>query len=128
MKLGDATGYKDDGERWGGETVLRSLLASKLDNVVVIVSRWFGGTLLGPLRFQCITRAVVNVCQVWTQICQELDRLEIIQNLTRMDNEIEEIEGNVVKKSNYFEFDTIKLSRLANAKEKRILYLKSKIK
>ena len=40
---------KDDGEPHGtaGMTILRSIDAQKLDNILVVVVRYFGGTLLG---------------------------------------------------------------------------------
>ena len=47
----------DDGEGGSG-----AKLASTIDNkgardVIVVVSRWFGGVHLGPTRFQCINNA-----------------------------------------------------------------------
>ena len=40
---------KDDGEPHGtaGMPILRSIDAQKLDNILVVVARYFGGTLLG---------------------------------------------------------------------------------
>ena len=51
----------DDGERAAGAKVLGVLEAMKADGVLVIVSRWFGGTLLGPERFRIIARCARGV-------------------------------------------------------------------
>ncbi|PRT53621.1 Protein IMPACT [Wickerhamiella sorbophila] len=47
----------DDGESAAGSRLLHLLNITECINVVVVVSRWYGGTLLGPDRFKHI-----NVC------------------------------------------------------------------
>ena len=47
--------YDDDGETSAGHRVLFMLKTNKLKNCAVIVSRWYGGTKLGPSRFKIIT-------------------------------------------------------------------------
>lgn len=47
-------GQDDDGERWGGEKVLRVMKEMGAVDVFVVVSRWYGGTNLGPVRFDHI--------------------------------------------------------------------------
>lgn len=44
----------DNGEAGAGRQLLQLLTATKARNVCVVVSRWFGGTLLGPDRFKII--------------------------------------------------------------------------
>ncbi|KAL3676138.1 hypothetical protein R1sor_026086 [Riccia sorocarpa] len=44
----------DDGENAAGGRLLHLLEMCKCKNVVVVVSRWYGGTLLGPDRFKHI--------------------------------------------------------------------------
>jgi putative IMPACT (imprinted ancient) family translation regulator len=44
----------DDGESAAGGRLLHLLQAADVRNVVVVVSRWFGGVLLGPSRFSYI--------------------------------------------------------------------------
>ena len=44
----------DDGESAAGGRVLKLMQMLDVWNMVVVVSRWFGGTLLGPERFRCI--------------------------------------------------------------------------
>ncbi|EFJ41263.1 hypothetical protein VOLCADRAFT_119765 [Volvox carteri f. nagariensis] len=46
--------YDDDGEAAAGGRLLHLLQAADVRNVVVVVSRWFGGVLLGPARFTAI--------------------------------------------------------------------------
>jgi hypothetical protein len=47
----------DDGESAAGGRLLHLLQMVDARNVVVVVSRWFGGTLLGPARFGLINKA-----------------------------------------------------------------------
>ncbi|CAK0782548.1 hypothetical protein CVIRNUC_005766 [Coccomyxa viridis] len=49
--------YDDDGESAAGGRLLRLLTLVGAENVVVVVSRWFGGVLLGPARFTHINNA-----------------------------------------------------------------------
>lgn len=45
----------DDGEAAAGGRLLSLLVVADVRDVVVVVSRWFGGVLLGPSRFGLIT-------------------------------------------------------------------------
>ncbi len=49
--------YDDDGESAAGGRLLKLLMLVGAQNVVVVVSRWFGGVLLGPSRFTHINNA-----------------------------------------------------------------------
>ena len=44
----------DDGEESAGSRLAELLNLMKVENVLVVVSRWFGGVLLGPSRFRTI--------------------------------------------------------------------------
>lgn len=44
----------DDGEKGSGAKLASLLQLSNVDNAMVIVSRWYGGTHLGPARFKHI--------------------------------------------------------------------------
>jgi hypothetical protein len=44
----------DDGEDAAGERLAHLLELMAADNLCVVVSRWFGGTLMGPARFKAI--------------------------------------------------------------------------
>ena len=46
--------YADDGEVNAGGRLLHLLQIMDVKNVVVVVSRWYGGILLGPDRFRLI--------------------------------------------------------------------------
>ena len=49
--------YDDDGETAAGSRLLKLLTTVGAENVLVVVSRWFGGVLLGPSRFTHINNA-----------------------------------------------------------------------
>lgn len=49
--------YDEDGETNAGGRVSHLLELLKVNNVAVVVSRWFGGVLLGPDRFKLINQA-----------------------------------------------------------------------
>lgn len=47
----------DDGETAAGGRLAHLLEILELEDVLVVVSRWYGGTLLGPDRFKLINQA-----------------------------------------------------------------------
>lgn len=49
--------FDDDGESAAGSRLLKLLTIVGAENVIVVVSRWFGGVLLGPSRFTHINNA-----------------------------------------------------------------------
>lgn len=49
--------YDDDGESAAGSRLAHLLEILELENVLVVVSRWYGGTLLGADRFKHINQA-----------------------------------------------------------------------
>lgn len=44
-------GIEDDGESWAGSKILKVMKDQAAIDAVVIVSRWYGGVMLGPARF-----------------------------------------------------------------------------
>jgi hypothetical protein len=54
-------GFDDDGEDDAGIRLLGILQKMKITNVLVVVSRWFGGTLLGNDRFKHINDSAKNL-------------------------------------------------------------------
>ncbi|MBT9383111.1 YigZ family protein [Pseudooceanicola sp. CBS1P-1] len=48
----------DDGEAGAGMVILRMLERAGLENHVIVVTRWFGGTHLGGDRFRHVQEAV----------------------------------------------------------------------
>ncbi|OAX42792.1 ribosomal protein S5 domain 2-like protein [Rhizopogon vinicolor AM-OR11-026] len=75
-------GYDDDGEKWAGSKVLKVMQRDGILDAVVIVSRWFGGTLLGPARFAHIETCASEVCRTFKRV-EEME--ECISTLTRLD-------------------------------------------
>ena len=47
----------DDGESAAGGRLLQLLQNTSVENVLVVVSRWYGGVKLGPARFTHINNA-----------------------------------------------------------------------
>ncbi len=50
---------QDDGETGAGGVILRILQKQQYVNTVVVVTRWFGGTHLGPDRFKHVQDATL---------------------------------------------------------------------
>ncbi|KAF6029657.1 IMPACT [Bugula neritina] len=53
----------DDGEAQAGSRVLHLLNIVGAVNVLVVVSRWYGGILLGPDRFKHINNCARNILE-----------------------------------------------------------------
>lgn len=53
----------DDGESAAGGRLLHLLQILDARNVAVVVSRWYGGVLLGPARFTHINNAARNLLE-----------------------------------------------------------------
>lgn len=55
--------YNDDGETAAGGRLLRMLTLADCMDVVVVVSRWFGGVQLGPRRFKLINQCARDLLE-----------------------------------------------------------------
>lgn len=55
--FGMEQGQEDDGEAWGADKIMRVVREMGASDVLVVVSRWYGGQLLGPARFEHIANA-----------------------------------------------------------------------
>lgn len=53
----------DDGESTAGQKLAALLDLMSVNNVIVVVSRWFGGTLLGPARFKHIANTARSLLE-----------------------------------------------------------------
>lgn len=80
----------DDGEQYGGSHLLKVLNEEGTVDVLVVCSRWFGGTMLGPIRFQHIERSARAALEGWTEreklveLWRELEKLDaVIEDLRR---------------------------------------------
>ena len=58
------TGYDDDGEKYGGKTVEKVLVGMSVEGAVV-VARWYGGVMLGPVRFDHIRNCAGQAVRRW---------------------------------------------------------------
>lgn len=58
------TGHDDDGEKNGGRTI-EKLLENMQVTGAVVVARWYGGVMLGPVRFQHMETAGRNAIKAW---------------------------------------------------------------
>ncbi|KAF2255369.1 hypothetical protein BU26DRAFT_600884 [Trematosphaeria pertusa] len=62
-------GHHDDGEKWAGSR-LQHVLGDTQAEGVVVVARWFGGELLGPLRFTLIENCAKEAIWNWKEADQ----------------------------------------------------------
>ncbi|KAH9942139.1 ribosomal protein S5 domain 2-like protein [Epithele typhae] len=58
-------GSDDDGEKYAGGRVLKVMQAEGVIDAVVVVSRWFGGEMLGPARFDHVETCAREVCRTF---------------------------------------------------------------
>lgn len=66
--------FDDDGETAAGGRVLKLMQMMDVWNVVVVVSRWYGGILLGPARFAIINEAARGAIVGWQQLAGHQNR------------------------------------------------------
>ncbi|KAJ7502947.1 ribosomal protein S5 domain 2-type protein [Mycena galericulata] len=71
----------DDGERWGGEKILAVLRKQGVIDAVVVVSRWYGGTMLGPARFSHIETCTLEVCREFKRLEEVKESLATLRTL-----------------------------------------------
>ena len=58
-------GHDDDGEKYGGKTLEKVLVETEVEGVVV-VARWYGGVMLGPVRFDHIKNCARDAIMQWS--------------------------------------------------------------
>lgn len=58
------TDYDDDGETQAGSRLKHLLEILEVENVLVVVTRWFGGVHLGPDRFKHINQAARDALEL----------------------------------------------------------------
>ena len=69
------TGCDDDGERYAGKRLEKVLEDMNVEGSVV-VARWYGGTMLGPVRFTHIETCAKEAIRKWKTATMEADREE----------------------------------------------------
>lgn len=93
------TGYDDDGEKFGGKRVLSVLESLKVEGSIV-VARWYGGVMLGPVRFTHIENCAREAVQAWhqhqqAQILEKSRLLEEKREILRLTEELKERDGSI---------------------------------
>lgn len=58
------TGHDDDGEKYGGSKVEKVLMSMSITGSCV-VARWYGGTMLGPVRFTHMEESARAAVRAW---------------------------------------------------------------
>ncbi|KAI0326330.1 ribosomal protein S5 domain 2-like protein [Cubamyces sp. BRFM 1775] len=76
-------GFDDDGEKYAGNKVLKVMQAEGVIDAVVVVSRWYGGEMLGPARFDHIELCTREVCRTFRL---KDDMATCIATLTSLDD------------------------------------------
>ncbi len=124
---------EDDGERWGGDRVLKVAQLEGASDVLVVVSRWYGGELLGPVRFEHIENAARASLQEhmkreevdeFRQRIQYLDR-KISQAKTRL--QVEGVVGGAEEVNEYADLTVEKAQRLCLARQKALEVLQKRV-
>ncbi|KAK9893330.1 hypothetical protein P389DRAFT_182104 [Cystobasidium minutum MCA 4210] len=126
---------EDDGENRAGMTIVDTLSHGAVD-VVVVVSRWFGGTMLGPRRFNDISKVTLEALYRFRD-AEELAKVKA--SLSSRDGDIatlltklNRLEGKLVRGSSpeTFDYDGLELGkakRLLVARDMRVKNLESRI-
>ena len=103
------TGHDDDGEKYGGKALERVLIETEVEGAVV-VARWYGGVMLGPVRFDHIKNAARDAILQWSQDRDrsakkakvredEADKERLIRTLPERDQSITVLRDLLVEKS-----------------------------
>ena len=103
------TGHDDDGEKYGGKALEKVLIETDVEGAVV-VARWYGGVLLGPVRFDPIKNCARDAIAQWTQERQrsakkakirddEAEKENLIKTLPERDQSIVVLRDLLAEKS-----------------------------
>ncbi|KAI0343668.1 ribosomal protein S5 domain 2-like protein [Trametopsis cervina] len=142
-------GSEDDGEKYGGGRIAKVMQAEAVIDAVVVVSRWYGGEMLGPARFAHIETCAREVChsfRVKDEIEERVSTLKTLDDLlaslrselaalaTPRDTENAPAgsqKASSTKKVNYDDLmeslDLAKANRLVTARENAIKSVKNSI-
>ena len=99
--------HDDDGEKYGGKT-LEKLLSELSVEGTVVVGRWYGGILLGPIRFEHIRNCATNAISEWRQQTTKKIKVEdedarkarLVQILPQRDQSITVLRDLLAEKTN----------------------------
>ncbi|KAJ9120021.1 hypothetical protein QFC22_002918 [Naganishia vaughanmartiniae] len=90
------TASSDDGEQYGGAHLLKVLNEEGTVDVLVVCSRWFGGTMLGPIRFHHIEKSARTALEGWS-IKEKL--VELRREVQGLDEVIADLRAELAPKS-----------------------------
>lgn len=112
-------GSDDDGERWGGDRVLKAMREVGAVDLLVVVSRWYGGTNLGPVRFDHMRTCAREALKAHMDE-EALGPLR--EELSGLDGEIARLRGQgAATAASYADLDDLdKAQRLVTAKKKTV--------
>ena len=128
---------EDDGEKWASQHILRVMQQEGAVDCLCVVSRWYGGTMLGPDRFTIIkdvARAAIR------KYMQDEKMAPIVEEIKGLDEEIFmlrcELQGSsqapdASAKVALPDYNTISLAtaeRLLNARKKQAAAFQKRIK
>ncbi|TFK23177.1 ribosomal protein S5 domain 2-like protein [Coprinopsis marcescibilis] len=131
-------GSKDDGERWAGAKILAVMERLSILDAVVIVSRWFGGTPLGPARFSHIETCTQEVCRLFKDQAELAELQTLLESLddilADLRQQYKEVSGSSTTtdetpkpKPIYASLDITHAKRLISVRERSITSVKSLI-
>ncbi|CAD6567955.1 MAG: hypothetical protein CYPHOPRED_002175 [Cyphobasidiales sp. Tagirdzhanova-0007] len=126
---------ENDGEDKAGRTIVDALAGANACDVIVCVSRWFGGSFLGPRRFDDIRKVALEALYA---LRDEEKLLELQNILEAKDKEIYDMLKSVSRKAGtavpsarrseqYDNLDLAKARRLLAARDLRIGNLKLRL-
>ena len=104
-----STDSDDDGEKYAGKKVEKVLISMQVTGACV-VARWYGGTLLGPVRFEHVENCAREAVKRWQESVREerakkvkveqdeKDRVRLVKALGERDGSIEVLRKLAVEK------------------------------
>ncbi|CAO1637577.1 unnamed protein product [Sympodiomycopsis kandeliae] len=117
----------DDGEKYSSAKILRLMKEMGAIDCIVIVSRWYGGTNLGPVRFEHIVKCAKEAIRVFLL---KDTLLPLISQLKQMDEQIVSLKQTNTNATSVDYEGTIqdveKATRLINARQKQIQMLQKR--
>ncbi|KAJ7733541.1 ribosomal protein S5 domain 2-type protein [Mycena maculata] len=127
----------DDGERWAGEKILAILRTQGIIDAALVVSRWYGGIMLGPARFSHIETCALEVCREFKRREEVKDALVTLRTLddilTQLRDELAASTRQASPKvkapdySGWIDWDLPKARRLIRARESAVNSVKELI-
>jgi hypothetical protein len=94
------TGHDDDGEKYGGKKVEQVMINMKAAGACV-VARWYGGTMLGQVRFAHIENSASEAVRQWMnrKVEEEIvEKEKLVKALAKRDQSISVLRALAVEK------------------------------